>query len=323
MRNRRRQAFWGVFWATWLALAATDPAMAQPFRFAAIGDMPYRPPADDARVAALIADLNRRDLAFTVHIGDFKSGGSRCDDEIMLRVRALFETFDRPLVYTPGDNEWTDCHRASAGGYNPIERLMKLREVFFAGDLNFGKTRLAVAQQSQDPRFAKFVENLRWVHNNVLFATLHIVGSNNNLQRDRAAVLEYIERNDANLAWLRTAFAEATAQGHAAVVLAMQANPWFEKWHDERTGFSDFLTALERETIAFGRPVLLIHGDSHYFRIDQPLGGARGRPRIGNFFRLEVYGDRDVHGVIVAVDPADAVNPFAFQTNLVPANFNR
>ncbi|MEU6787396.1 hypothetical protein ABZ912_50105 [Nonomuraea angiospora] len=39
----------------------------------------------------------------------------------------LFGTFDDPFVLTPGDNEWTDCHRTAAGGYAPTERLDAVR----------------------------------------------------------------------------------------------------------------------------------------------------------------------------------------------------
>ena len=46
-------------------------------------------------------------------------------------IRTQFDRFTDPLVYTPGDNEWTDCHRANNGGYHPLERLAFDREVFF------------------------------------------------------------------------------------------------------------------------------------------------------------------------------------------------
>jgi hypothetical protein len=305
-----------------LAVLVATPAMAQPFTFAAIGDTPYFLPADYQRFERLIDGINRRGPAFTIHVGDIKSGSTRCTDEMFLTVADYFTTFEGPLIYTPGDNEWTDCHRANNGGFDPIERLAKIRSLFFRDDMSLGKKRLKLTQQSADPKFRKFVENARWSHNNVAFATLHLIGSNNNLQRDRAAVEEYLERNEANLAWLAGAFAEARSQNRAALVLSIQANPYFEKHPDERSGFNDFLAGLERETIAFGRPVLLIHGDTHYFRIDQPLTVGPQKRRADNFIRLEVYGERDVHGVLVTVDPADGVSPFAFRPLLVPENFN-
>lgn len=305
-----------------LASGVPLAAGAQPFTFAAIGDTPYFLPADYERFERLIGEINRRAPTFTIHIGDIKSGGTQCSDAMFQKVADYFTTFATPLIYTPGDNEWTDCHRASNGSFDPLERLAKIRATFFPDDMSWGKTRLKLTQQSADPNFKKFVENARWAHNNVGFATLHIIGSNNNLQRNRDATAEYFERNEANLAWLAASFAEARDRNRAALVLSLQANPYFEKHPDERSGFNDFLAMLERETIAFRKPVLLIHGDSHYFRVDQPMMAGVGaqRRRVDSFVRLEVYGERDVHGVLVSVDPAEPTSPFAFRPLLVREN---
>jgi len=313
--------FLRIFALAFAALTAL-PAAAQTFTFAAIGDTPYFLPGDHERLARVIAEINRRAPAFTIHVGDIKSGSTRCDDAVFERVQLHFAAFEQPLIYTPGDNEWTDCHRANNGGYDPIERLATIRRMFFRDDFSLGRTRLPVVRQGADPRFARFVENFRWVHNNVVFVTLHVIGSSNNLQRNRAAIEEYIERNEANLAWLRAAFAEAAAQNRAAVVIAMQADMDFDQAPDRRPGFNDTLAALQEGTIAFGRPVLLIHGDSHYFRVDQPMQGGVSRRLVDNFTRLEVYGERDVHAVLVTVDPADATSPWSFRPMLVRENFN-
>ena len=268
------------FFIITIAAFLAVPAAAQPFTFAAIGDTPYFLPGDHERLGRVIAELNQRAPAFTIHVGDIKSGSTRCDDAIFERVQQHFATFEQPLIYTPGDNDWTDCHRANNGGYDPLERLATVRRMFFRDEFSLGRTRLPVLRQSADPRFARFVENARWVHNNVMFVTLHVIGSTNNLQRNRAAIEEYLERNEANLAWLRAAFAEAQTQNRAAVVVAMQADMDFDHVPDRRPGFNDTIAALQDGTIAFGRPVLLIHGDSHYFRVDQPMQGAVSR-RLG------------------------------------------
>ena len=57
--------------------------------------------------------------------------------------------FADPLVYTPGDNEWTDCHRTSNGGYTPTERLDVIRTTFFPQPgLTLGKQRRPVDAQA-------------------------------------------------------------------------------------------------------------------------------------------------------------------------------
>ena len=89
-------------------------------------------------------------------------------------------------------------------------------------------------------------------------------------------------------------------------------------------GYHDILTALRDETIAFQRPVAVVHGDSHSFRIDKPLLDAQGR-RLENFTRVETFGDHqdngdnDVHWLRVDVDPHSR-EVFSFQPQIVPAN---
>jgi hypothetical protein len=75
--------------------------------------------------------MDSEKLAFAVHVGDIKSGSSPCTDELFLREKERFEDSANPLAYVPGDNEWTDCERT---GYEPVERLERLREIFVVGD---------------------------------------------------------------------------------------------------------------------------------------------------------------------------------------------
>lgn len=297
-------------------------ALAQPFSFVAIGDTAYRIPEGISQFDRLISRINVVNPAFTIHIGDIKNGGSVCDDAYFRRIRVMFDGFERPLVYTPGDNEWTDCHRADNGGYDPLERLAKLREIFYPSPVqSLGRAPMRVESQSADVPFTKFIENNRWEKNGVWFATLHVVGSNNNLQRNQVAVNEYIERNAANLAWINSTFALAAKSRAKGVVIAFQADPWFhlEGREDQRSGFTDTVAALKAHAVKFGKPVLIIHGDQHRLLIDKPLQQS-GR-LIHNATRLMVYGDRDVHGVLVTVDPDD-IDVFGFRSITVPENLS-
>lgn len=299
-----------------LALALS-PALAERFSFVAIGDMPY---GEMAPFERLIEVVNAAKPSFAVHVGDIKSGSSPCTDEYVLKVRDLFNTFAMPLIYTPGDNEWTDCHREKAGKFDPLERLAFVRRTFFPSNQSFGVQKLTLEPQSADPKYTKFVENRRWSLGGVLFATLHVVGSNNNLQRNQAAVNEYIERNAANLAWLESTFAKASAEGVKAVVLFQQADMMFEETNeDKRSGFSETLALLKEKIKAFGKPVLLVHGDSHSFIVDNPWYRETDSSNLGNFIRLEVYGSARVHAVQVNVD-TDTVGVFSFQPLMVAQN---
>lgn len=308
-----------------LALCVCAAVHAERFNFVALGDTPYFLPQDYDAFGRLIARVNTIKPAFTLHLGDIISGQTRCDDALYSRVREMFATFDGALVYTPGDNEWTDCHRPNSGRYDPLERLARVREMFFPDPArSLGRAPIRVISQSADARFAKFVENARWERAGVVFATVHVPGSNNNLQRDQAAVSEYVERNAANVAWIDAVFARARESNAKGVVLAFQANLRFEMeppQTDLRSGFNDTLIALKRNAIEWGKPVLLIHGDHHRLLIDQPLIGP-GRKRIMNVTRMMVHGEDEVHATIVGIDTDNpdlfSFTPVYIQENIPP-----
>ena len=153
----------------------------------------------------------------------------------------------------------------------------------------------------------------------MLFSTLHIVGSNNNLQRNQASVSEYLTRNTANLAWMAATFTRAKEQNARAVVLAFQADLGWELdgFDDRRAGFNDTLIALRRHAREFAKPILIVHGDRHRFVVDKPL--RQNRQLIPNVTRLMVFGDVEVHGVKITVD-TDNPDVFSFSTLMVPEN---
>lgn len=285
------------------------------FEFALIGDVPYGvlPGAEYPPFDRLIAEVNdNRKIQWVQHAGDIKSGSTPCSDEMFYDRLARYNQFDKPVVLTLGDNEWTDCHRVAAGEYQPLERLAKLREVFFAhpGETIGGKV-MAVETQADIAGYEEFPENVRWVKQNVVFATLHIVGSHNALAafdpnssavRTAADDEEVVRRTNAALAWLDNTFAKAQEIGSPGVFLMIHANPGLERaTPEDRTGFMEFLTALENHTKAYAKPVVLAHGDSHYFRIDKPVLVNSGF--LPNFTRVETFGSSKVHWLRVQVNP--------------------
>lgn len=275
------------------------------FEFALIGDVPYNA-VDYWKLDNVIAEINAdKQLAWVLHAGDIKNGSTLCSDEMFLDRFERFQRFEKPFILTPGDNEWTDCHRANNGSYLPLERLAKLREIFYpVPGLTLGQKPMIV--EAQD---APFVENMRWSEQHVMFATLHIVGSNNALApfagRTSADDAEAADRIQAAVEWIEDTFAKAEAEDARGVLLLFQANLGIElaKGSNGRKGFEEVLEAFEREAVKFGKPVVLAHGDSHYFRIDKPMKGSRSNRRIENVTRVETFGADDVHWLRVVVDP--------------------
>jgi hypothetical protein len=243
------------------------------FEIGLIGDFPYDA-VQEQQAANLFRELDGERLAFIVHDGDIKSGSSACTDDVYQRELRRFEGSDNPLVYTPGDNEWTDCHRLpnpTPEEADPLNRLALVRSTFFSHGNSLGEKEIPLQRQS-----AEYPENARWSRGGVTFATLHIVGSNNN----RVTTLpngtvvgndaEYEARNAANIAWMRETFDAARANSSPGVMLVIQANP-FEEDIATPSGFTGFKAALEEEVTSFDGPVVLVHGDSHTFRIDKPV----------------------------------------------------
>ena len=298
------------------------PAAAERFTFAVLGDMPYDGPEAEAAFANLTAAVNAWRPAFTVHVGDVKRGQARCDDAAYVRMRRLFDAFDQPLIYTPGDNDWADCHRKRAGGYDPVERLARLREILFPDAGSLGRDRLALDRQSSIPALSKFVENARWTSGGLVFATLHVIGGRDGLGRSEAGDAEQRERRAADLAWLADTFAQAARSAAPGVVLFMQADlGWdLQSATAETLPYRDLAEALADAIALYGRPVLLAHGDTHRFRIDMPL--RQGDATVMNFTRLGVFGDPDMHGVLVHVD-TDRPGLFAFEPLIVQANLTQ
>ncbi len=274
-----------------LSFALCGSAAAAEFTFAAFGDTPYSRD-EEARFPDLIAELNRQQLAFVVHVGDFKAASTRCSDEVFLQRRDWFGYFHHPLVFVPGDNEWTDCRRRFSGGYDPLERMRKLRELFFADGHSLGQVRLALERQP-----GPYPEHSRWRRERLLFVTLNVPGGANNA---RAMPEEFRVRNAAVLEWLASSFRHARDEGLAAVVLIMHANPWAAPT-GHYFGYRELLSALAREARTFAGSVLLVHGDTHRYRVDRPLRDLATREPVENLTRVEVYGHPAMNWVRIRV----------------------
>lgn len=279
--------------------AAAEPT--RPVTVVAFGDMPYRT-QDIPAYEQLLRTISANAPDVTINVGDIKGGGP-CDEAVYVRQRDYMNSVAGPLVYTPGDNEWTDCHRDGWGDYDPRERLAVLRDLFFPTPSSLGRDPITLERQSDRAPFHKvMVENARWRIDGVLFATAHVVGSNNGRRAgDAAAISEYAQRDAANVEWIHDLFEIARAERSTAVVLAFQADPYL--LYGLGGGFRATLDAITAGAIAFGGPVLVIHGDGHVFTVDTPFQDFAGNP-LDNVLRVEVPGALDIRAVRIRIDPA-------------------
>jgi hypothetical protein len=235
---RRRVLFATAAVGFLLALMPTGVASADkaqptgPLTLAIYGDSPYGRTAyapggqsgDTAelqKTPAFIDTINADpSVGEVVHVGDIHSGKDFCTEGYDQQIATLWRSFAKPLVYTPGDNEWSDCHKATSvsspgegGGFyssgtikyigtsglttdpsqcvdyqcgNPLANLDKVRSLFFAQPgQTLGSGTLPVISQASaydlaHPSDAQYVENVMWAQNDIVFVTINVPGGSNN-----------------------------------------------------------------------------------------------------------------------------------------------
>jgi hypothetical protein len=298
----------------------------EPVTIAVFGDWPYAQLLLD-NAALLTGSVNADpSVSLVLHVGDIHSGSMPCTSAEILppiatadpnwsrKVYFTFQQFAKPMVYTPGDNEWTDCHKSkekSAGA--PLKELAAVRQQFFARPGHtLGMTDRVVMSQAQyfDPAYpvdATFVENVMWTDQKIVFVTLNVPGSNDDslpwtapFTDADAQAAERAARDAANGRWLHSAF-ELAADGHArAVVIGLQADMWDPAQIANGEGldkYTPFVHQIADEVTAFGGPVLLLNGDSHLYEADHPLadptsatGKIHNTNAVPNLTRVTVQG---------------------------------
>jgi hypothetical protein len=261
------------------------------------GDSPYgTKDADTAQflaTPAFIKTINDdHDISLVLHVGDIHSGKQTCSFGYDQSIYNLWTAFVSPLVYTPGDNEWTDCNKPKEGAVDPLDNLGYVRSIFFAtpGHTIGGDKTVLSQSQSFDPNYpsdAEFVENVMWEQAGVVFVTLNVPGGSNNdednwygLPRTQRQTDEVRKRTSADLRWLDDAFALAKADRARAIVIQLQADMWdldgTARADLHIANYRQFIDSIALHTKAFGQPVLLVNGDSHAYRSDNPL--VKGAP---------------------------------------------
>lgn len=297
-----------------------NSSSSRPTAFALIGDNPYAA-YSYPRYERMIDDINSADVDFVVHVGDMKDSVADCSDGSFRKLYEINQRFRVPFILTPGDNDWFDCAREQAGGWERLDRLDRLREIFYRAPSGLD----TVSQRDTSFIYRDFVENVYWLDSNVLFANVHLVG----VTGLEGGMALHHDVQGAAVEWLQTIFSEAARRDVAGVFLATQADmypftgdrSWLKtacpRCPPVRPFYEAFHQALLTAAHEFKKPILLAVGDTHIFRVDKPL--YDGNQLVEHFTRVEAFGEDQVHWVRIVVKPASP-QVFHIHEQIIPEN---
>jgi hypothetical protein len=340
------------------AAIADTAARSDQVTVAVFGDWPYADAAGNRflleNAPLLINSINADpDVSLVIHVGDIHSGSEPCTSAGILppiaksipdwnqEIFYQFQQLTFPVVYTPGDNEWTDCHKGKQliSGH-PLKELASVRRLFFAqpghtlGARDKQVISQATAADPAHPEDAQFVENVMWEDAKVMFVTVNMPGGSNNdlspwtapfnTADDKAAqASERTARTAADIRWLNAAFDTARVNNDKAVVVALQADMWDPTALPSAGGagldqYTPFVQTLADRALRSGLQVLLLNGDSHLYEFDQPLakpdsptGQIHHTQAVPNLTRITVQGSTNTPAEWLKLT-IDGRKPFPF-----------
>ncbi|HBV20595.1 MAG TPA: hypothetical protein DEF07_02600 [Nitrosomonas sp.] len=290
------------------------------FEFALIGDVPHDA-KDLWKFDNVVKEINsdkKLNWVLALQPGDIRNIALPCTDERFENHLDRFQQFEIPLILTPENIEWTNCHHAfdssrplerrydTTNLFQPSERLARLREIFYPEP---------VKTQTNDPAYSESAENMHWMKNHILFATINIDGSNNAQAVDGEAGTA-----NATLTWIQEVFKQAKAHNARGVFLLFEANPADSKENNPgRAEFKKILTAFERESVKYGKPVVLAHSGSSYFRMNQSMSGSTGNQKTENVINVKTFDADEFHWLRVTVNP-ESKKVFTIHREIVEKN---
>lgn len=214
---------------------------------------------DESGLRQALAEADQANLAFVV-VGGIKSGIEPCSDELYEQRHALLNQAKHGLVVSLSESDWSDC-RHRDGRPAALERLRRLRELFFADDLSFGASRIPLIRQSTNPKFRDYAENARWEIGGIMFATLNLPANNNRYLSAAGRNGEFEDRLVANKEWLQRIFMYARRKRSAGIVIFCDGNPLYPQKEDNvrRDGFRETRRLLLTLAASFPGKILVVH----------------------------------------------------------------
>jgi len=256
-----------------IAHAARPAAAPRGFQFGVIGHA-FKAAPDEAALKRAVADATQADPAFIVANG-IKSASEPCSDRLYAQRRALLDESAPPLIVSLAGSDWSACLN-SAGRSNAIERLNRLRELFYGDGESLGARRIPLTRLSSTAKFRSYAENAHWEYGKVLFATVNLPANNNHFRPEAGRNSEYEDRLVANRAWLHRLFALAARQKLQGLVLFSDGDVGLQ----QEEGFS-LLPSFQSKQDGFAEPRRQIQAMAEKFKgtvllIDAQKNAAAG-----------------------------------------------
>lgn len=214
---------------------------------------------DESGLQDSLADAGQANLAFVV-VGGIKSGIEPCSDELYEQRRAALNQSRHGLVVSVAESDWSDC-RYRDGRPAAVERLHRVRELFFADDLSLGASRIPLIRQSANPKFRDYAENARWEIGGIMFATVNLPANNNRYLNAAGRNSEFEDRLVANQDWLQRIVMHAKRKQYPGIVFFCDGNPLYAEKEDStrRDGFSETRRQLLKLAASYPGKILLVH----------------------------------------------------------------
>jgi len=250
-----------------LALAAAPAAAGQtPLSFGAVGHV-FRGAGDDGLLRKAIIESDADNLGFVV-VNGIKSNEEPCSDALYDERLALLSQAKNGIVLSLAGSDWADCKRSN-GRPAAMERLTRVRDVYFQDEMSFGGTKLPLTRQSASTKFRSYAENARWEMGDIVFATVNMPAPNNHYLTDAGRNGEFEDRLIANRYWLQRTFTFAKREKRAGIVLFCDGNPGVLSGRmgtrgadGMRDGFAEVRRQITTLASAYPGKVLVIHGSA-------------------------------------------------------------
>jgi hypothetical protein len=273
--------------------SASKPASANDFQFGVIGHS-FRNGPDAQVLKQAIKETNQAGLSFVV-VNAIKADTESCSDKLYGQRKSILATSHHPLILSLAASDWSDC-KNSLGRSIAIDRLNRLRELFFADAKSQGEREISQTRLSASTSFRSYGENAHWEHGSILFATINLPANNNHFRPEAGRNSEFEDRLVANRSWIKRLFTMAQRKKFSGLVLISDGDAGLLTSSQQRlaslNGKHDGFTETRRQIKALAKEfpgqLLLIDSQTGAAHDASTASAALGITWNGNLGHLSV-----------------------------------